>query len=175
MKYQELISQSKTILKNTPQTKGIFSLKIFEIGAKWMFEQIKNLSIDNELQFNYSVNYLGYGLLKYGISLLFFGYSAFLFYNIHILLLPLSIVIFYLVEIHFLFLFPNLIYNIKNPIFSSIKQIYKIGIIQVLIAVIPIGIFMVFGLLNYKDPLRNWYIGCLSIIIWYKNEIRNRI
>jgi len=176
MKYQNLISQSKINLEiNPPNINGILSMNIFDEGAKWMFDKLNESKIDKELQFNQSVNFFAYGLLKYGISFFVFLFSAYLFLKVNLFLLPLSIIIFYLAEVHFLFLFPILIDNAENPIWTSIKQTYKTGILTTLTTVIPIGFFMVFGLLNFKDPFRNWYVGCLSIIIWYQNEIRNRI
>lgn len=176
MKYQHLISQSKVNLEtNPPNISGVISTNIFELGAKWMFDKLNENKTTKEIQFNQSINFFAYGFLKYSISFFVFLFSALLFLKINLLLLPLSIITFYLAEAHFLFLFPILIDNVKNPIWTSIKQTYKIGLLKTLITVIPIGIYMVFGLLNFKDPFRNWYIGCLSILIWYQNEIRNRI
>jgi len=176
MKYQHLISQSKINLQaDPPNINGILSRNIFELGAKWMFDKLNENKIDKEVQFNQSINFFVYGLLKYGISFFVFLLSAILFFKINFFLLPFSIIVFYLAEVHFLFLFPILIDNVEKPILTSIKQTYKTGILTTLTTVIPIGFFMVFGLLNFKDPFRNWYVGCLAIIIWYQNEIRNRI
>ncbi len=176
MKYQHLILQSKTNLQaDSPNINGVLSMNIFELGAKWMFDKLNENIIDSQMQFNHSINFFAYGLLKYGISIFAFLFSAFLLFKVNAFLLPLSIIIFYLAEVHFLFLFPILIDNVEKPILTSIKQTYKTGILTTLTTVIPIGFFMIFGLLNFKDPFRNWYVGCLSIIIWYQNEIRNRV
>lgn len=174
MKYQNLISESKTSLEiDPPNSNTIISLNIFEIGAKWMFDKLNENKI--EMQFNPLIKFTAYGLFKYGISFFTFLLSAFFLLKFSFLLLPLSILFFYLVEVHFLFLFPILIDNVKNPIWTSIKQTYKIGIMTTLGNVIPIGFYMLFGLLNFKNPFRNWYIGCYAIIIWYQDEVRNRI
>jgi hypothetical protein len=176
MKFQYLISQSKANLQlNPPKSFGVFSLHIFRFGAKWMFNKLHEDKLDNHVQFNSTINYFAYGIVKYGISFILFLLSAIIFIKVNLFFLPISILLFYLSEIHFLFLFPLLIDNIENPILTSIKQTYKIGVLTTLLNVIPIGLFMLFGLLNYKDPFRNWYIGCLSIVIWYKDEIRNRV
>ena len=176
MKYQHLISQSKINLElKPPIIKGILSINIFELGAKWMFDKLNENKTGREMQFNQSINFFAYGFLKYGISFFVFLVSAFLFFKINYLLLPLSIILFYLAEIHFLFLFPMLIDNVEKPIWTSIKQTYKTGFVTTLVNVIPIGFYMVSGLFNVNDPYRKWYVGCLSIIIWYQNEIRNRI
>ena len=176
MKYQFLISQSKKYLQTKPPNiDGVLSLNIFQLGAKWMFDKLNENGVCNEIQFNQSINFFAYGLLKYGISFFVFLVSVFLLININFLLFPFSIVIFYLAEVHFLFLFPILLDNVEKPIWTSIKQTYKMGIFTTIITVIPIGFYMVFGLFNFKDPFRNWYIGCLSIIIWYQNEIRDRV
>lgn len=176
MKFQYLIFQSKLILeKNSNISNQKLSINLFENGAKWMYEKLNENDIDNIIQFDYSKNYLAYGVFKYGSAFLFLFGSALLFLKINLFLLPLSIILFYFVEVHFLFLFPLLLDNVENPIIKSIEQTYKIGLFSAMIVVIPIGIYMVLGLLNFKAPLHNWYIGCLSIIIWYKNEIRNRL
>ncbi len=174
MKYRQLIYQSKKNLQiNPPVIDGIISINVFELGAEWMFDKLNENK--KKMQFDRSINFSAYGFLKYGISLLGFLLSAFVFFKINFLLLPFSIIIFYLAEVHFLFLFPILIDNVESPVWTSIKQTYKTGILTALITVIPIGFFMMFGLLNFKDPFRNWYIGCLAILIWYQNEIKIRI
>ncbi len=176
MKYQQLLSQSKKSLEvHPPNANEMVSIKLFELGAKWMFDKLNENKINKDVQFNCSINFSAYGLFKYGISFVAFFFSAFLFLRFNFLLLPLSIVIFYFAEVHFLFLFPILIDNIKNPIWTSIKQTYKTGIIKAMLTVIPIGLFMMFGIIKFKNPWRNWYIGCLAILIWYKNEVRTRI
>lgn len=176
MKYKQLIAQSKAnLLLNPPNSNGVISLDVFRLGAKWMFDKLNEDTKEPQVQFNPSINYLGYGLLKYGISIVLFLFSAFVFYKVNLFFLPLSIILFYFSEIHFLFLFPLLIDRVENPILTSIKQTYKIGILTTLMNVIPIGLYMMLGLLNLKNPFRNWYIGCLSVIIWYRHEIRNRI
>lgn len=176
MKYQYLISQSKENLEiNPPHINGVVSTSIFGLGAKWMFDKLNENKTAKKMQFNPSVNFFAYGFLKYAISFFVFSFSAFLFFQVNLFLLPLSIITFYLAEVHFLFLFPILIDKVEKPIWTSIKQTYKTGLLTTLITVIPIGIYMVFGLLNFKNPFRNWYVGCLAILIWYQNEIRNRI
>ncbi len=176
MKYQILISQSKLNLEMNPlKIDKIDIFNIFESGAKWMFIKLNEDHGNSENKFNLEIHFLAYGILKYAISLIIFFLSAFCFLRINLFLIPLSIIIFYLVEVHFLFLFPILIDNYRRPVWTSIKQTYKTGLLTTLITTIPIGLYMVIGLLNLKNPFRNWYIGCLAVIIWYKNEIRNRI
>ncbi len=174
MKYSKLIAESKALWHKNPQyIEGAISLQIFNLGARWMFEQLnKN---DGKKTFTDLPNYFIYGIIKYGTCLLALCISFFLLLKTNPLLTPLSIIIFYLFEIHFLFLFPLLIDGVEKPIIISIQQTYKIGLFTALTTIIPIGCFMMIGLFNFKKPFRNWYIGCLAIIIWYKNEVRNRI
>ncbi len=174
MKYRKLIAESKALWNNNPEyIKDAISFQVFNIGARWMFEQLNE--DDSKKSFNDVLNYFTYGILKYGISLLAFCISFYLLFKINLLLTPLAIIIFYLFEVHFLFLFPLLIDDVKNPIITSIQQTYRTGLFTTLTTVIPIGFYMMIGLLNLKNPFRNWHIGCLAIIIWYKNEVRNRI
>ena len=101
--------------------------------------------------------------------------SAAFFFSLNIFLTPLSIIVFYLFEVHFLFLFPLIIDKIDQPILTSIKQTYKVGIFNALVTVIPIACFMLKGLFNISKPFHNWHIGSLAILIWYQNEIRDRL
>lgn len=176
MKYRQLISQSKANLEtNPPCTTGILSPRIFSIGAEWMFDKLHEGEKHTELHYDRSVHYLVYGVGKYGISLAAYVLAILCLVQINIVLIPLSIIVFYVVEVHFLFLFPILIDNIPRPIWTSIRQTYKVGLFASLVTVIPLGFFMVAGLFRLRNPLRNWYIGCLAIVIWYRDEIRNRI
>ena len=176
MKYQQLIAQSKKHLEQNPSSiNGVVSVNVFGLGAEWMFDRLNENETNSTISFSSGVNFFAYGTFKYGISLMVFLLSVYLIYPFSLWLLPISIVIFYIAEIHFLFLFPLLIDKVNRPLWTSIQQTYKTGLLTALINVIPIGFYMLIGLLNIKDPLRNWYIGCLSIIIWYKNEVRNRI
>jgi hypothetical protein len=176
VKFQQLIALSKANLTTNPTyINGVVSANIFELGAKWMFDHLNKGEINKEKHFNSSTNYFTYGLLKYGSCIFAFLLSVFLFAKLNYYLLPLSIIVFYLVEIHFLFLFPLLIDNAEKPIWTSIKLTYKMCILKSLVTIIPIGFYMVFGLFNLKAPFYNWYVGCLAIIIWYQNEVRNRI
>jgi hypothetical protein len=34
---------------------------------------------------------------------------------------------------------------------------------------------MLSGLLNRQNPFRRWHIGCLSVLLWYQHEVRNRV
>jgi len=176
MKYQELLSQSRNhLVKSSNCIHNEISINLFSIGAKWMFDKLNELDNKKSTKFDHSINYNLYGILKYGICFFALLISFFFFYKIHLFLTPLSVIVFYFFEVHFLFLFPLLIDKTKNPILMSIKQTYRIGIFQSIFTVIPIGFFMVFGLFKINNPFKNWYIGCLSIIIWYQNEVRNRI
>lgn len=170
MNYKELLTKSEKDLGSIIFAPIPF-LKIFSEGAKWMHVRLNG----NEMKFNYSSNYTIFGLLKYGLASLAFLVSIFYIKNIHILLLPICVLVFYFVEIHFLFLFPLLVDSVEQPVFKNIRYVYRHGIIRTLSKVIPIGLYMLSGLIHIKEPLRKWYIGCNAILIWYKDEIRNRV
>lgn len=172
MNAKKLIQESTLLYNAAPtQCKQVRSIHLFSNGAIWMHSHMNQ----SENNFPHSVPFTLYGLLKYGISLSLFFISLVLLYPIHILLLPLSIFFFYIAEVHFLFLFPLLIDNVENPIWQSIKQTYRLGIVKTVFTAILIAFFMLYGLINYTDPLRNWHIGCLALLIWYKNEVRDWI
>ncbi|MFM2224778.1 MAG: hypothetical protein RJA07_980 [Bacteroidota bacterium] len=152
-----------------------FTIKNFEEGAFWMYEILKIISPNSQPIFIKSKKYEWYGRLKYGLSMAAFFVCFFIFTKLNFLLIPISFIVFYIVEIHFAFLFPLLIDGAKNPIQQSVYAVYKIGFIAVLVTVIGIAAYMLIGLFNFKQPLKNWYIGCLAILTWYNNDVRNRI
>ena len=174
MKSAQLIAQSEAQLTQTPlRCRDASALNVFESGAEWMAEQLREGSSASD--FVASRKYTMYGLLKYGLSLSAMIISFWVFVNINVWLLPLSIIVFYFVEVHFLFLFPLLVDNVGSPVWTSIQQTYKSGLFVSLLTVIPIGFYMMAGLLNVRDPFRNWHVGCLAVLLWYKNEVRSRI
>lgn len=148
-------------------------LNTFSLGAKWMVSKLNKIDPLNHRTFNQNTNFLAYGLGKYLISLLAFLIYFLLFYNIHFLLTPLSILVFYVFEVALLFLFPLLIDGVEYPIITSIKMTWKIGFSKVILIVLPIAIFMLAGLFDIKRPFHNWHIGCLTILFWYKDERKN--
>jgi len=176
MNYKTLISQSKTEFDSRPnQVEPLLSLKLFNTGAKWMFDKLQKKENGTTIEFNNKTSFASYGLLKYSISLSCAIFSLLTLWRYNTLLIPISILVFYFIEVHFLFLFPLLIDKVKNPISESIKQTYRLGLLTTTLIVIQIGFFMIIGLFNYKNPFRNWHIGCFSIIIWYKYEVRDRL
>lgn len=175
MRYTELIKMSRVSFNEQPE--GVvqkISFNIFTVGAVWMCNQL-NKTGNTRRKFNTSVNYTVYGLLKYGSCIILFLITAIFLAQLSILLIPLSVFVFYFVEVHFLFLFPLLIDGTKYPLKESIKQTYRLGLIKSMVTVFQISCYMLIGLLNPTNPTRNWYIGCLAIIIWYQNDVRNRI
>ncbi len=174
MTYKDLLNQSNTRLNKAPDyISGVFTMNIFSTGAKWMHERM-NETRDTKTAFDEAINFGGYGLFKYGTCIGSMLVAAWLLWRVHILLTPLSVIVFYFVEVHLLFLFPILIDRKCNPIMSGIQQTYKTGVLKAMSIVIPISIFMIFGLFNLKAPFRNWHTGSLAIIIWYQHEVSNR-
>ncbi|HTF82723.1 MAG TPA: hypothetical protein VL947_13400 [Cytophagales bacterium] len=171
MKASHLIKLATVRLDTYPvKIKHVFSTQIFKHGAEWMYIYMQGKA--PHATFDPSTPYHTYGLYKYGISITACLASLFALIQIHILLAPLSILVFYCFEIQFLFLFPLLLDKVSKPIVKSILYTYKVGPFKALFIVLQIGTFMVLGLLNFRNPLRKWYIGCISVLIWYELEVR---
>lgn len=162
MMVRELIRQSEELLveKDYPYLD-------FQKGAEWMAFQIDE-------PFKEGTNYQLYGYFKYGISLFGMGLSIFYLWQIHWLLLPLAILVFYFLEVQFAFLFLLLIDQVKQPLATSIRISNQFGIWKLMTIILPLGVYMMVGLLDAKKPYRNWYVGCLSVVLLYQHEIRNR-
>ncbi len=151
------------------------SFNLFRQGGVWMCQWLSVFENKQAIQYDTLVHFNAYGFMKYGICMAAFFVSLWCFFTWNIYLTPLSILVFYIAEIHFLFLFPLLIDKVEKPVLKSISITYRIGLLNVLVKVIPIGFYMVFGLLRFSDPFRNWYKGCLAVLIWYQDEVRDRI
>lgn len=147
---------------------------LFPAGAQWMYDRMQEIR-PSDIPFDPAFNYTGYGILKYGVCLAGFALPLLASAKVELITVLLSVVFFYLLEVHFLFLFPLLIDRAPRPLLTGIRMAWSIGIGRCLITVIPIATYMLLGLFRRSDPLRNWYIGCLAIIIWYEHEIRDRL
>jgi len=174
MNYQQLWQQSSSRLQEHPTVSSFNNWQLFTNGARWMHAQLDDMS-GAQTSFDEGINFAFYGWIKYSVSLTAGFLSALLLVWLHPLLLPLAILVFYFCEVQLLFLFPLLIDKVPNPVYTSIRQTAAIGTWKIIKVIIPIGIRMLLGLLNVKAPLRNWYTGCLAILIWYKYEVRNRL
>ena len=176
MKYKYLIAAGRAHLANYPGYEPSKRLTtMFPAGARWMYDRLIELDGRNTCPFDPATNYNFYGWLKYGVCVVGFLLSCRGFAVYAPLLVPVSILVFYLLEIQFLFLFPLLIDNSKEPVRRGIREVFKIGIIGCLFIVIPISLFMLLGLCNKRQRYLNWHIGCMAILIWYNDEVRNRL
>jgi len=170
MSYQDLLANSKIHLSRFPgEQKTNSNTYIFTEGARWMTQRLNELD-GGQRHFDPLLPYERYGYFKYIFCLSCFLLSAGVFWTNAIFLIPLAVVVFYFFEIHLLFLFPLLIGGVDHPIAKSIRMTYQIGIFTTLKTIIPIGVFMVLGLFRRQHPLKNWYLGCLAVLIWYVDE-----
>ena len=173
MTYRQLIEASKThyaTLAVRPRLPGLAAA--FSFGAQWMYDRLHELQPNNMHPFDPRINYNLYGGMKYAICLA--GLSMILLTH-RVVAIPAGVVVFYLLEVHFLFLFPLLIDSESRPLLASLRATHKIGVGKCLAMVLPIAGFMLIGFLRKTDRLRNWYVGCLAIVIWYDHEVRARL
>ncbi|MDF3821064.1 hypothetical protein P3G55_14220 [Leptospira sp. 96542] len=176
MIFFELLFDAKNFIDKPSIDKNWYKdIRVIDFGSRWMFDRLTEISPNEVRYYNESINFLAYGIFKYAFSIFITTLSSYIILQVDWRFFPLFIFIFYFIEVHFLFLFPILFDNIRRPIFTSMKCTYKLGLITAISNVIPIGIFMLCGLMNFKNPLRNWLVGCIAILIWYRDEIRDRI
>ncbi len=166
-----LIAEGKFFLiKNPPSLSATTHIRwrnVFGDGAAWMLLQLNALD-GKQRVLNPQTPFNLYGFAKYASSLLVFGIAVFLLSQIHLLFVLFAVWVFYAVEVLFLFLFPLLLDGAENPIRDSVKLTFRIGIFSAISTVLPIGVFMVLGFLRLRSPLKNWAIGCVAVLIWYK-------
>ena len=167
-----LLRQSARQLAARPAQVGQpMSVHIFTTGARWMFAHLPPQA-GRPAEFDGSVPFGRYGSLKYGSSLLALLAVASGLARLHLLpWLPLAGLAFYVVEVHFLFLFPLLLDRVAHPLRASLRATYRVGLLKALAWTLTIAAFMLAGLLC-RRPWRNWHVGCLALIHWYHHEVR---
>ena len=167
MRWRDLLGKSRTQLAHsaTPAAGGYS----FRAGARWMAGQLSVLrQLPPDSHWHEGQAYNRYGCLKYGLSTAGFGLVAGALPCW--IGLPLAVLAFYVLEVHFLFLFPLLIDGVPQPMQASIRMTYRLGLRRAVANTLPIGLYMLAGLGNRPDPLRRWHEGCLAVLIWYEEE-----
>lgn len=176
MSLKELFNQSALCLENGPRRLARpVSADVFRQGGEWMQSWLSEWRPVDRQGNDRSIDFNAYGWLKYTLCVSALLLSAWAFYRIAPWLMPVSLLVFYIAEVHFLFLFPLLIDGVEHPLQTSICITYRIGLFRVLVRVIPIGLFMMIGLFRFSDPFRNWHTGCLAVLIWYEQDVRDRV
>jgi len=138
MRYKELIRAGRAHLEKYPGYGPVTNpVTMFPLGARWMYDRLAELDEKNCQPFDGKINYNLYGSLKYGICLSGFVPVIGWFSKYGWPALPLSVLLFYILEIHFLFLFPLLIDHSKRPIRTGMCLAFKIGILRCLCRLSP--------------------------------------
>ena len=164
---------ARQLARQPMQVQQPLSPHIFTTGARWMATHLPPRA--GQREGSERADFGQYGSLKYGSSLLALvavvvagGWAKMPL----LLVLPLAGIAFYVVEIHFLFLFPLLLDGVAHPLHTSIRATYRVGFFKALAWTLVLAAFMLAGLLDRRRPWRNWHIGCLALIYWYRDEVR---
>ena len=141
----------------------------FSAGADWMRNCLSQLRM-NDLTKRNDIELNAAGMQKYGLAIL--PVLATLSLSIaakSILLFCLGPVVFYLVEVQMVFLFPLLIDGEKHP-FKASRDLVRSqgGTWEALRIVLPVSWTMVFGGFFGQGFVRCWCIGCLAVLLWYE-------
>lgn len=145
---------------------GPFPYRDFSLGGEWMAEQLRR-RLGGQFPVVEKLDYHRAGLVKYGLSMSAAMFIIPLSGVIGLAAIPFVLFVFYLVEAHFLFLFPLIAQGVENPYLASFRMSRLIGILNCIVNIIPIAVGMLTGLLHAKDPFRGWHVGCLAVVIWY--------
>jgi hypothetical protein len=157
------------------QVRQPLSPHIFTTGARWLSAYLPPQA-GRPGGFDAAIPFGRYGSFKYGSSLLALLVVAGILAWLHLLWwLPLAGLAFYVVEVHFLFLFPLLLDGAAHPLRASVRATYRVGFLKALIWTLTLAAFMLVGLLRWRQPWRNWHMGCLALIQWYCHEVRDRV
>lgn len=172
MSVAKLIQEAKQVHERHALQEGK-GWNIFTQGAAWMNAYLNIIS--KEKRTCAKRPYEGLGFAKYGTSALISLAVLGLFSVWSWWVFPLAVIVFYLVEVHFLFLFPLAIDDKKKLFFQSLQATYLFGYWRAFYFTTRIAAYMLWGLKDLKTPYKKWRIGCLAIVILYQSEIRDRI
>jgi hypothetical protein len=173
MKALSLLQRSSVLFGQEPESMVGPTLRPFDRGGRWMAVQLARLEPERPAGV-LAQAFAIYGWIKYGISIAAALLTAWLLYNLYPALALGGVAAFYLVEVLFVFLFPLLIDGVRRPLARSIRCTFQAGYFRVLVNVILIAAYMLSGLFT-QSPLCRWHIGCGAILIWYQDEIRDRV
>lgn len=168
MLWLQLINKSKDQLS----AEAVYEVGGFTYGGFWMVDQLGALRQESPILKDQKHSFNKIGFLKYSACVLF-GIIPMLVIGLNLVSIVLFVLLFYIAEIHFLFLFPLVIEGVADPFKANYRLVKNIGFLRCLINIVPIACYMVIGLFNFRSPLYNWYVGCLSVLILYVEETKD--
>jgi hypothetical protein len=173
------------------QVRPRLSVQVFGSGGLWMrvwLESLRNkgnmslpctylVDVGRTVGGQYEDNqlFVRYGCFKYGLALSMATLVVGILGLPALVELLIFIIVFYLIEIQFLFLFPILIDRTNLPFRASVHMTYRMGYIRAFYTVLLLAAYMLTGLMMRRDPFRKWHIGCLAVLILYQHELENRL
>lgn len=139
----------------------------FQSGAEWMALALGILRHRKSHLGNHNYHLLG--ITKYGVATIGGLLGLFLMYRFGWWLFPLPIILFYLLEAQFVFLFPLAI-DQSPHLFKTSRLATQAagGSLKVMLTVLQLAVWMVFGGFLGQGFIRAWTIGCLAVLIWYE-------
>ncbi len=175
MKCTEWVSKAENHYSEFSERMDIrYSSDIFRDGAFWMHCRMNEMDSVRNSEFPNEENFTCYGIFKYLTVSAAGLVSAGILIRISLFLLPVSILIFYLTEMFFLFLFPLLIDRCRNPAAENFAILKKTGLIRSFYCLLRIAFKMISGIFNTADPFKEWKIGCIAVLFWYKEVSSSR-
>lgn len=106
MYWNKLLKKSKAFYEVHPQViDELKFLDIFKDGAEWMHTRLQEMRGFQEHKFHKTNKYSFYGALKYIILLVTFLIAVLALWSVNVFIVPVSVLIFYFVEVHFYFCF----------------------------------------------------------------------
>ncbi|MBT5816899.1 MAG: hypothetical protein HOI25_01005 [Proteobacteria bacterium] len=165
---RQLFEEAEAFAPGAPVLPRIRVTDFFEVGALWMggcLAQIRGTPLKPAP----SASLTAHGYLKYGLAVC----AAALWVALTLpsdwpYLFPLGVLVFYLVEVNFIFLFPILLDGRKRPMSASFKMTRNLGYIYALKNLAAITFSMLFGGFTGRGFKRSWLVGCLTVLFWYE-------
>ena len=146
-----------------------YNWKVFTQGGNWMSQELHLLRGQSLSSDSNTLHFARHGWVKYGLALLSAMIPIYIFWGHWLLSMVSAVLLFYLMETLFLFLFPSVIDGKIRPYSHSMAMVFRFGYFKSFFFTLVLAGFMLIGLLRFKRPLYHWHIGCLAVLLVYSS------
>lgn len=143
----------------------------FAGGARWMAGALSILRADTAPPSPPDVGWQRLGVTKYALCLLAAAVAtAAALPFVPLFAAVVGVLIFYVVEVQFVFAFPIALDSHARPLRKSASVLrHSTGTLRGVATVVPLATVMLFGGFVGRGFVRSWCVGCLGVLVWYEH------
>lgn len=166
---RELLAASDQLLSDHPRLlRAAGAVRGFHDGARWMRLAINSLRDESVPFIKENLNLLG--CRKYLACSI--GATTWIAICVFLRLwscIPIAVIVFYLFETRFVFVFPLRLDQPANHLPHALLVRTSGGTMRIVWIIMAIAIVMVLGGVMGRGFVRSWCLGCGAVVIWYEN------